>query len=115
MRREYESLVFYVGVGVLAVLCGYLWYTKSDASRGRERDILLTAQIRGVYAKEEAYQRFIKDYRVRLEAVSKIAEQQKRFKEEHPDWPGTLPAIKELQNPVADSTTGRPNRMPAGG
>lgn len=73
------------------------------ARNERERGLVLDVEIRGQYAKAEAYERFVKEYRVKLEAVREIARKQRKFREEHPDWPGTLPVLSQPGESLVDS------------
>lgn len=70
--------------------------------------------LRERHAEKKAYDRFSKDFQVRLNIVSEIAKQQRKFKEEHPDWPGTLPSITAAQEGLAENTGGR-RAVPATG
>lgn len=112
MSQRIVTAILYNSLGFCFVLSCALWTENGRATAFRESGLVLDAEIRGVYAKEEAFQRFISEYKARIEILRAISEQQKRFKEEHPDWPGTLPLLKDLPNPVASATFGRSDGMP---
>lgn len=107
VHDELYNAIFYGGLGILAVLCFSHWFW---TERNREADIVgivLSGEVTGAYRENKAYARFQENYRLRIQTLDKIAEDQRRFKELHPDWPGQIPGgSKGVSATLAGSDAG---------
>jgi hypothetical protein len=109
MRVHCELFRFakYAGIGVLICLFSSNWYWSNRQRSAMIDGLVLSGEVKASYAKNKAYAKFQENYRFRIEAADRISQDQRRFKEEHPEWPGKVQwETKDLPATLASSNAG---------